>query len=422
MTPLQHLADQVSAAQDELLRELELAPQAREQLLQSLPKRPGHLRRWAWLSLPAAAAAMCLLHVWSRPLAYRVGASPVNAAVGSWLSAPANGELPLSFSDQSRVTLAAGSHARVTDLSQREVKILLENGHVSVGVRHQENRHWHLRAGPFDVAVTGTRFEVTWVPEREQFELSTLEGKVEVSGEQFAPRSVSAGETLRAERHDGRYQFVETNVPAAEPAQLVPSAAPLAASGSPAPVTADSSLRVANDTHAAHAAPSGSRDKHDAAEPRVLSWRELAAAGQYRAALDLAEKDGFEQLCNSSNLADLLALSEAARFAGHPERARLALTSLRERFRGATAASVATYTLGRIAFDNFKDYRAAAQWFRTYLSEQPGGALAREAAGRVIEASQRSGDHTGAQAAARSYLAHYPDGPQNQLARQVLAQ
>ena len=138
--------------------------------------------------------------------------------------------------------------------------------------------------------------------------------------------------------------------------------------------------------------------------------------------MDQAELDGFAGLCQNSTLSDLLTLSEAARFAGRPERARSALAAIRQRFHGQAPASVATFTLGRMAFDSSKDYLGAARWFRTYLSEQPNGSLAREAAGRLIESLQRGGDLAGAQTAARQYLQQYPNGPQSRLARQILGQ
>jgi outer membrane protein assembly factor BamD (BamD/ComL family) len=62
----------------------------------------------------------------------------------------------------------------------------------------------------------------------------------------------------------------------------------------------------------------------------------------------------------------------------------------------------------------------AAEWFSTYLKEQPGGALAREALGRLIEAYQAAGDRVSARAAAERYLKSYPDGPHATLARQAL--
>ncbi len=62
----------------------------------------------------------------------------------------------------------------------------------------------------------------------------------------------------------------------------------------------------------------------------------------------------------------------------------------------------------------------AAEWFSTYLKEQPGGALAREALGRLIEAHQAAGDPISGRAAAERYLKSYPDGPHATLARQAL--
>ena len=417
MNDLNPFVEQVTATQDELLEAMNLAPEARRRLLQGLSDRPRRAWRWIAVAVPAAAAIALVWHMRAKTLTYTAGNSRDVAVVGAWLAAPSDGELPLHFSDNTTVTLAAASHARVVELRPREVRLLLESGRVSVTVIHHENRSWHLRAGPFDVAVTGTRFDVSWSPEREQFEVRTLEGKVEVTGEQFAPRLVSAGETLRAERLDGRYRFVATDVPANRQTQLAPSAV------APAPNASAPSSNAPNvEPVEPSAAPTSSNPKRGTLPPASPSWRELAAAGQYRAALEQAENDGFEGLCQTSNLSDLLALSETARFAGRIDRARLALTALRERFRGEPAASVATFTLGRLAFENSHDYVAAARWFRVYLGEQPHGSLAREAAGRLLESLQRGGDHAGATAAARDYLARYPDGPQNRLARQILGQ
>ena len=63
-----------------------------------------------------------------------------------------------------------------------------------------------------------------------------------------------------------------------------------------------------------------------------------------------------------------------------------------------------------MAFDQRGSYATAAKWFALYLSEG-GGPYAREAAGRLIEARERSGDGAGALAAAKAYLTSYPDGP-----------
>jgi hypothetical protein len=56
----------------------------------------------------------------------------------------------------------------------------------------------------------------------------------------------------------------------------------------------------------------------------------------------------------------------------------------------------------------------------TYLGERPGGALAAEALGRVMEAEQRLGDLPAARTSAERYLARFPGGAHVALARSLL--
>ncbi len=79
-------------------------------------------------------------------------------------------------------------------------------------------------------------------------------------------------------------------------------------------------------------------------------------------------------------MGDLQSLAHAARLGGSATRAVQALTALRQRFLGSTAAGAAAFMLGRIAQDGARDHAGAAGWFQRYLSEQPVGAFAAEAA------------------------------------------
>jgi len=97
------------------------------------------------------------------------------------------------------------------------------------------------------------------------------------------------------------------------------------------------------------------------------------------------------------------------------------LHTLRTRFPKSRAASMAAYTLGASAFDQRQAFADAANWFETYLREQPRGALAREALGRLMEARERAGQIEAARSAAQRYLDAYPTGPHEQLARRLLA-
>jgi len=142
--------------------------------------------------------------------------------------------------------------------------------------------------------------------------------------------------------------------------------------------------------------------------------------GRLRDAYASADESGFERACDSATAAELLLLGDAARLSGRPDRVSVALLQLRHRFPKDPRSAAAAFMLGKVSFDRGGADRAAATWFATSLREQPRGALAREAAGRLMEALQRSGDSSGARRAAKDYQSLYPDGPHAALARSLL--
>ncbi len=152
------------------------------------------------------------------------------------------------------------------------------------------------------------------------------------------------------------------------------------------------------------------------AAPIDEDFRALARQADYKGALAQARRQGIEGLLGSLDAAGLYTLSEVGRLGGDGALAERALSELRVRFPKDVQARTAAFFLGRVAFDQRASYAAAARWFALYLSEG-GGPYAREAAGRLIEARERSGDGAGALAAAKSYLASYPDGPHAAHAR-----
>ena len=114
-------------------------------------------------------------------------------------------------------------------------------------------------------------------------------------------------------------------------------------------------------------------------------------------------------------------LGDAARLGGSSTRAVQAFASLRQRFPGSPEAAAAAFLLGRIAQDQSRDYAGAAGWYARYLSEQPGGGFAADAAGRLVEAEDRRGDEASARRAAERYLAAYPSGSHAAYAKSVRA-
>jgi TolA-binding protein len=361
--------------------------------------RRSQFRLWG---LALASVATVLLAVgfarWSyRPITFRVGPSAATGRSGDLIEAPAGIPVPVQFSEGSSFLLEGGGRARVLATEGRGARVLIDSGDMDVTIAHPNFRtgRWNFEAGPFHVLVTGTRFHVAWHPATQRFALATTEGRVVVSATCVAePLAVAAGENI---------EISCAPVPAhpatalAEPAPKAgPSQSP-AASAAPEPETS---------------APKP--------PPRLLVWRERIAAGRITEGLRAADQTGFGRVCQEASLKELLALADAARLTGRGTRATEALRALRQRFPHTMDASTAAFTLGRIAFEQRGAYKEAAEWFGTYLAEQPSGPLMGDSVGRLMEARQRAGELAGARRDAERYLRRFPEGPYASEARAIL--
>lgn len=351
-------------------------------------------RTVAQLQIALAAAAVFALV--GSGVAYKLGrvsvAPTVTASVpaGDWISTTSGVAEERKFDDGSSVRLESESSARVQFLAAKGGLVHLDRGAVRLKVHHRDGSSWRVAAGPYEVEAIGTEFVVDWVSGRDKpLRVSVTEGTVAVRGPAFGgTRFVSAHQTVEVAAQDTVSAGVTPAVP------------------SPVPVD---SLSPESDTAQDDASTGAARTRSE------LSWRALEEAGKYAAAVKAAERRGLGQIYQSGSADDLLALSRASRFSGRMDVAREALMACRARFAGSAQAAMSALLLGRAASG-----AQAAEWFSTYLREQPGGALAREALGRLIEAYQAAGDRVSARATAERYLKIYPDGPHAALARQAL--
>ena len=425
---LDKLGKAVSETSDRLADPTSIAA-ARRRWLESPQAAPRMANRRRTAFVLAAACVLCAALVSSlirRPsaLSFVIGSPPTRGAVGEWIAAGSDGPSVVRFSEGTSLTLAPSAKLRITEATAHGAGVLLEQGSVEASVVHTgADTRWALRAGPFDVRVTGTRFEAAWDPIGETFEITMREGAVVVRGPVLSSeRALVAGEHLRISVRDGvlALHTSQPNAPAngAPPAGSAALAEPSGAASAPPVLSAAPAIASAITIPAppSSAPPAPGLDATAKAADPGPSWRELANAGKYKEAFEATERVGFVQEIERASSADLSTLTDIARFAGRPALAREALLAQRRRF-GARGRSA--FLIGKTAADQQGNAAEGVRWFEIYLSEEPGGALAEQALGRIMELTKK--DSAAARSAAERTLARYPSGSYAGLARSILA-
>lgn len=338
------------------------------------------------------------------------GSRELPGATGAFIAAPEAAETRVQFSDGSTLRLAPDARVRVAEVAPNGARVLVESGTVHVSVVHREATRWAVAAGPFEVQVTGTQFDVVYDPASSGLTVRMTEGSVVVHGCGLLGaegRRLTAGEQLAVSCKDKSASASDT-----------PAEDATAPDGEQAPSRASmpSAVRPAEPALSAQPTARASRGGRIDTSRSVV---ELARTGSHAEAMSAAEANGFDTTCAALSGPELLLLADAARYAGRFDRATEALEIARRRFAGSDGAATAAFELGRIAMDVRRELTVAGDHFETYLRERPTGSLAREALGRAIEARSRAGDSARAERLAVRYLAAYPDGPHAKLARKL---
>ena len=202
MSTFKQFGERIAEVQDKVLEKTEHVARAREELDFTLTIRStGRRNRWLFAAVAATACvAVGIAAVFMtrpEPLTLTVSYDDEPGMTGQWIYAPAGEEVPIRFSDGTVVELQPKSGARVVEVNDRGAKILIEQGTAAVKVVHRSDSDWRLDVGPFDVHVTGTEFDVSWIPERQRFTLSLEEGEVLVTGPMISGgRRVGKGQVL----------------------------------------------------------------------------------------------------------------------------------------------------------------------------------------------------------------------------------
>lgn len=286
--------------------------------------------------------------------------------------------------DGSTVVLAAGARGAVRAVTASGATIVLDEGTATLDIVHRPGTSWRVLAGPFEVVIVGTAFDVSWLPVREELHIVMRSGTVRVTGPGLGSgRDVGVGEPVS----------FSARATAEEPRATTTSTA----HHRPLPRAAASSERTAES-----------------------SWTELVDRGEQESVVQQAEAAGLPRVLSDRGDADLAALADAARFTGRTALAREVLLTTRRRFAGSGRAAVSAFLLGKLDEDAGADRQAAA-WFERYLDEAPRGALAADASIRALQAWRRSGDQAAVRRAAADYLRRFPTGALSDVARESLA-
>lgn len=395
----------------------------KQELLQQLDQRqrggPGHLK---WIALAAAiltAAGIFAFLSLSSP-APKV---PSNLDLPSqWLMTSAKKSESMGFADGSRIVLSPRSAARVIQIAPHSVRVLVENGQAHVRVTHAKKTSWLLEAGPYTVHVTGTQFTILWDASAAHFGLNLEKGSVVVTGPMLEDgKRIRSGERIAAWVKDKRIEISGD--------ETVSLSANLKHNDTTKNVE-PGRIKVPKPALVSPSPSKSKRRGHPVARPKKLdepkvkpySWMQLCDRGEFRQVVVQAQHRGLHEVNQNGLLRDLMALGEAARLTRKTIIAIDAYRAVRTRFTQSPERSNAAFYLGKMAFDQRHAYGSAATWLDTYLKEAPGGAFAKGALGKLIEAQTKSGDSKEARKNATLYLHRYPQGPHAGIANSVIGE
>jgi len=109
----------------------------------------------------------------------------------------ARGEATVALSDGSSILAENGTKFSVDVLGRNAALTRLVAGKLHVRVEHNEGTSYRFIAGPYEVRVVGTEFELAWDPIGKGLALSMSKGEVQLLSPTGKPRTLKAGQVLQ---------------------------------------------------------------------------------------------------------------------------------------------------------------------------------------------------------------------------------
>jgi len=375
--------------------------------------RASRGRRASTWGVTLAAAAVLLVLTWrmveprkqALPLAYRAEGAEI---LDGYLRARPGEHPRLSFSDGSVVALAEDTRMRVVAADDRGGHLAIEEGEIRADIVHRTGARWTFDAGPYSVDVRGTSFSLNWRGADGWFDFRLQTGLVDIHTP-WSPEAIAlhGGQRLTVRSADHEVTIRDLDDSSARDEKTDASAV-----SAQAPVSV-AALPVAPKIAAVN--PNASLKAHRA------TWSERMASGDLQSIVDDAVERGVDATVAERTSEELAILESAARYTKRPDIARSALLAQRARFAGSSRAKEAAFLLGRMVESaDGADGKNALGWYERYLSEDPDGTFAAEAAGRDMIVTRRMFGIDRAHPLAESYLKRWPTGAYSELARSIL--
>jgi tetratricopeptide (TPR) repeat protein len=335
-------------------------------------------RSWrAWtvalsLAVAAGAAAGVLLYPRTAP----------ELTEGAWLHS-ADQPVSVRLEDGSRVELSPASQLKLVENRPARVTLELRSGEAHFEVKHDRARPFAIAAGPAEVRVIGTRFELSRTTHAggEALRVQVREGVVEVRrrdrpGE--PPQRIHGGESWSAELSEA----TKTPAPRADAPIDEPDVLP--------------------------------EEADEAAEPEAESGAEPPSAEPSRRP-QAHPKSSARTEEPVDDAGALFSRASLARRAGRMRDAADGYAELLARFPADARAGLSAFELGRIRMDALGDPDGAIRALEEALRSAGTASFHEDALARIVIASDALGRRQACRDARARYLARHPNGVHAQV-------